>query len=189
MPLIDVRCTNGHEHEVYRAVSEWPKTPPCPTCAESTEQLMIPAPTRSTPDPVIVYKASDGSFRFPGDPNGLSAKTYEKQGMTRVELRGAADVRRFESQMTKQERSIAARKVETAHRNRELRESHLRSELRQKMASMSERGRDVARAAMRFNDNKPREGTKDPGFHVEAFSYNHSNRDESRDASGRRRRD
>ena len=189
MPRIDVRCVNGHEHEVVRPIADWPKTPPCPECGEATEQMILPSTNRSMPDPVVVFKAPDGSFRFPGDPNGLSAKQYAQSGFERVELRGAADVRRFESQMTKQERSIAARKVEKMQERREMRESQTRSHLRGLMQSMTPFGRDLARAAMRRNDAKPREHSKDPGFHVEAYSYNRSNRDESRDASGRRRRD
>lgn len=189
MPRIDVRCVNGHDHEVVRSISEWPTTPSCPTCSEPTEQAFLPPASRSNPDPVVVFQAPDGSFRFPGDPNGLSAKKYEQVGYTRMELRGAADVRRFESKMTKQELSIAARKVEKMQQTRERRESENRGQLRMLMQSMSSHGRDVARAAMRRNDERPREHTKDPNFVVEAYSFDRSNREQSRDESGRRRRD
>jgi len=57
------------------------------------------------------------------------------------------------------------------------------------MQSMTSMGRDVARAAMRHNDNKPRERTGDPGFHSEVYSNDRSNRESSRDAQGRRHRD
>lgn len=189
MPRIDVRCANGHEHEVLRPIADWPKTPPCPDCGSETEQMMLPPSSRSNADPVIVFQAPDGTFRFPGDPNGLSVKKYEQSGFTRVELRGAADVRRFESQMNKREYSLAMRRVERKQELSEQRESHTRSELRHLMGSMTPFGRALAREAMRRNDNKPREKARDLGFHVDVFSNNRSNRDESRDSSGRRRRD
>ena len=189
MPRIDVKCESGHVNEVMRPLAMWPKTPDCPECGAKTEQVHLPQQTRWTCDPVVVFRAHDGSFRFPGDANGTSAAKYAKDGFERIELRGAADVRRFETLMNKREYSRAARRVEAMQAHREMRESASRSELRNAMASMSERGRAVARAAMRMNDNKPRERAREVGFHVEAFSYDRGNRDESRDAQGRRRRD
>lgn len=109
--------------------------------------------------------------------------------MEQIELRGAADVRRFEKAMNAHEYSRAMQRVERQQQFREEREKHLRSELRQRMQSFSECGRAIARAAMRRNDEKPREYAKDPGFISEVYSYDRSNRDESRDAQGRRRRD
>lgn len=189
MPLIDVRCASGHIHEVMRPLAMHPATPPCPTCAAPTEQIFLPPRTRHLIDPVVVFRAPDGSYRFPGDPHGPGAARYAAHGYERVELRSAADVRRFESLMSKREYSRAARRVEAMQANREQRESITRSELRRLMPNMTAFGRQVARAAMARNDAKPRERAKDPGFHLEAFSYDHSNREESRDAQGRRRRD
>ena len=142
-----------------------------------------------TPDPVIVFKAPDGSFRFPGDAAGLSAKKYERDGFERIELRGAQDVRRFEKAMNQHEYSRACQKVERQHQASEMREQQSRSELRRVMGSMSERGRALARAAMRMNDHKPKVYAKDANFHSEVFSMDRSNRDESRDSQGYRRRD
>jgi hypothetical protein len=189
VPRIDVRCQHGHISEVVRPLADWPNTPPCPECGASTEQIHLPRQTQWTCDPVIVYKASDGSFRFPGDTSGVGTHKYDRLGYERIELRSAADVRRFETVMNKRELSRASRRVEAMQAAREARESETRRELRRQMESMSERGRAVARAAMSMNDNKRRESAKEVGFHVEAFSYDHSNRDESRDAQGRRRRD
>jgi hypothetical protein len=189
MPLIDVECPNGHRSEVNRPLAMWPATPPCPTCSSSTIQLLLPPQTRYFIDPVVVFRGPDGQYRFPGDANGLSAANYTRQGFERVELRSAADVRRFEKYMTKVEYARASRRVEMHQQQREQRESLTRSELRRLMPSMTEFGRQVARTAMARNDNKPRERAHDPGFHLEAFSYDRSNRDESRDERGRRRRD
>jgi hypothetical protein len=188
VPLIDIRCENDHVSEVNRPLADWPATPACPTCGAETVQVHFPS-QQSQCDPVVVFKAPDGSFRFPGDPNGLAAHRYAAQGYERIEYRGAQEVRRFETEIEKKEFSKAARRVEAMQAAREARESVNRRELRHKMESMSEFGRAVARAAMRKNDEKPRERARDVGFHVEAFSYDHSNREESRDSQGRRRRD
>ena len=166
----------------------WPETPDCPECGAKTEQVLLPKQTTWNCDPVVIYRAPDG-FRFPGDPNSLSTARYDKMGYERIELRNAAEVRRFETVMNKREYSRAARRVEAMQAHREQRESATRSELRRLMSAMSERGRAVARAAMAKNDSKPREKATDVGFHVEVYSNSRSNREESRDAQGRRRRD
>jgi hypothetical protein len=189
MSLINIRCTNDHIEEVNRPIADWPATPPCPTCNASTEQIHLPPAVKSSIDPVVIFQAADGTFRFPGDPSGRSAHQYARQGMTKIELRSAADVRRFESHMNKRELSLSHRKVEAHQAQREARESHMRAQLRQSMSAMTEYGRDLARAAMRRADHAPRERARDAGFHVEALSYDRSNRPESRDPSGRRRRD
>ena len=191
MALIDIRCTADPTHtaEVYRAAADWPATPPCPTCNAATEQFHPPPAARAQPDPIIVYRAPDGSFRFPGDAAAHSTGKYDRLGYERVELRGFADVRRFESQMNKRERSIMARKFERRQAAREQRESATRSELRRLMSSMTPFGRAVAREAMRRNDHKPSARTGEAGFHNDAYSNYRGNREESRDSSGRRRRD
>lgn len=189
MPLIDVECTNGHVKEVMRPLAMYPATPPCPECQASTMQIHLPPSTRWSVDPVIVYRAPDGSFRFPGDTSALSTAKYDRAGYTRVELRSAADVRRFEHVMSQREYARAARRVERKQMMREQRESMTRSDLRSLMSSMTPFGRALARAAMARNDAKPRERARDAGFHLEAYSYDHSNRPESRDSQGRRRRD
>lgn len=189
MALIDVRCESGHIHEVYRAAKDWPRTPDCPDCGAATEQVHLPKRIRWNPDPVVVFRAADGSFRFPGDPNGLSAKNYEQQGFQRVEIRGALEMRSFEKQMNQREYSRAARAVERKQEMRERRESEMRSQLRDRMARMSPLGQAVARATMARNDAKPRERVTDPGFISEVFSYDRGNREASFDERGRRRRD
>lgn len=190
MPLIDTRCkTCGHVHEQMRPLAMHPATPPCLDCGAETEQIHLPKSVRWTPEPVVVYQATDGSMRFPGNKEGLSAANYEKQGFTRIEIRGAAEMRRLEQHMNKHEYSRAQRAVEHRQMQREMRETHSRAELRRLMSGMSERGRDLARAVMRRNDDKPRMRAADPGFYSEVFSMDRSNRDESRDNQGRRRRD
>lgn len=191
MPLIDIRCTapEPHDHEVNRPIADWPRTPPCPTCGAPTVQLLLPRAVSSFIDPIVVFKAPDGTFRVPGDTDGPGARKYERLGYERIECRNAIDVRRIEGQMTRQQRSEAARSVERREQQREAREREQRGQLRSLMSSMTPFGRDLAREAMRRNDAKPRAYAKDPGVHVEALAYDRGNRPESRDAQGRRRRD
>lgn len=192
MPLIDLKCESpdcGHHYEYMRPLADYPKTPACEKCGGSTVQYHPPPQSRWTIDPVVVFRAPDGSFRFPGDPAGAGASRYAREGFERIELRSAADVRRFETQMNRREYARAERRIAIAQQNRELRERHQRGELRRLMPSMSPRMRDLARTVIERNNQKPGLSAKEAGFHVEAFSYDRSNRDESRDAQGRRRRD
>lgn len=191
MPLCDLRCrveTCDHVFESYVPLATIDETPPCPTCGAATMHTIIPR-RRVTVDPIIVFQAPDGSLRFPGDANGAMAAKYGQAGYTRLEIRGAADMRRFESTMNAHERSIMARKLEHRMEARERREHESRSALRMRMQSMSERGRDLARAVMRRNDDRPRERVADANFHSEVYSFDRSNRDVSRDGQGRRQRD
>lgn len=189
MPLIDVRCPNDHIAEVNRPLADYPTTPPCSTCGQPTEQVHLPPSTRWTLDPVVVYRAPDGSYRFPGDTNGQGAAKYDRAGLERIELRSFADVRRFESTMNATERAVAERRVERMQALSAQRTARTRGDLRQAMQSMSRRGRDVARAAMARNDGKPGPQVSDANFHVDVFSNDRSNREESRGPDGRRRRD
>ncbi len=193
MTLIDVRCLApdcGHLYPTMRPMAEWPAVPPCEKCGSTdTEQAHIAKRTRWHIDPIVVFQAPDGSFRFPGDLSGPMTAQYRRQGYQEVALRSATDVRRFESHINAGQRETDERRCEQRQRMQELRESETRSDLRHKMTSMSRYHRDLARAAMAQNDRKPQPRPRDGGFHVEALSFDHSNRMESRDPDGRRRRD
>lgn len=91
--------------------------------------------------------------------------------------------------MNTHEYSRAMRRVEVHQRQREAREKETRSELRARMQNFSRFGRDVAKAAMAANDRKPAPRAAFPNFHAEVYSFDRSNREESRDERGRRRRD
>lgn len=178
--------------DYYRPLARWDDPlPPCEICGGPTYHSLDRSYRRNyqAPDAVVVYQAPDGTFRFPGDPNGLSAHNYDRSGFTRVELRGAADVRRFEGRMNAMQRREAERRVEAMSAARSARERHNRSDLRMRMQSMSRLGRDVARLAMERNDARPGLAPRDGGFYVDVYSNDRSNRDESRDSAGRRRRD
>lgn len=195
MPLVDLKCTNDdcqHQWEFYRALAHWDDPlPPCEKCQSPSFQSLDQSyrTHHQPPDAVVVYQAPDGTFRFPGDTQSSTTAKYDRQGFTRIELRSAVDVRRFESVMNKHEYARAERRIERAQAMRAQREHANRADLRMKMQSMSRFGRDVARTAMFRNDAKPGLRAQDAGFHVDAYSNDRSNRDESRDAQGRRRRD
>lgn len=191
MALIDIRCTADpkHLHEVNRPIADWPATPACPTCGAGTSQVHLSPRARHSMDPIVVFRAPDGSYRFPGDLSGPMTAQYRRQGYQEISLRTATEVRRFESHINTGQRETDERRCEQRERMQERRESVSRSDLRHAMTSMTRHNRDLARAAMAQNDGKPRPRPRDGGFHVEVMSFDHSNRMESRDAVGRRRRD
>jgi len=200
MSLIDVRCSDGHVSEVYRHNSDWPKTPPCPTCEKPTEQIHLPQSQRArSVDPVVVYQAPDGTFRFPPDISTSSTAMYDKLGYTRIECRGAAEVRKFEKQWSKKEMSQVRRRIERQQEQYERGESERRSEIRRGLEQgfqipiqddkgnwtgrmqtvrLSEQGRDIMRASMDLNDRKGGPKVKEAGCFVEAYSVDRSNRAE-----------
>jgi hypothetical protein len=206
MPLIDLKCEHGHVREAYRPLSMWPQTPPCEACGAATEQIHLPksSEVRSV-DPVVVYQAPDGSMRFPPDITSASTAMYDQKGFTRIELRGFADVRRFERHMNTAELSHVRRRVERQQEQHERAVSERRAEGRRcleqgfqlpernekgeltgriQTVRLSERGRAIMRAAMERNDRKGGPRAQDPGFHSEAYSFDKSNR-----SSDPRRRD
>lgn len=191
MALIDIRCKadSDHVHEVHRPAADWPATPACPDCGAETEQAHFPPHARWHINPIVVYQAQDGSFRFPGDTSGPTTQHYRNLGYKEIQLRNATDVRRFESHINKGQREQDEIRCEHRERQEHARSKHMRGELRRLMPGMTRYGRDLARGAMERNDGKPHERPRDGGFHVEALSFDHSNRMESRDADGRRRRD
>lgn len=188
MPMISFLCETCGPFEKYRPVTSV-EVPPCLTCGGPATRHWIPSYISSSPAAVVVYRAPDGSFRYPGSGDGLYAQKCEKDGLTRVELRGWAEVRRFERLANQQERMKVNHRVERQQQATEAAEKHRRSDLFQKMGGMSNFGRDVARAAIAINNRKPSVRSYDPGFHVSCYSESRGDRDESRDAQGRKRRD
>jgi hypothetical protein len=194
MPLIDIRClTCAVVSEVNRPLADcvgerpWP-TPACPKCDQPTEQVHLPHALSYAPA-VVVYRMADGSFRYPAASESLATRNYEREGGTRMELRGWAEVRKFESSVNAQERSRIERRIDRQLAHQEHGTSLRRSELYNRMKSMSDGAKSLGRRLIDMNDRKPKPRAYDPGFHVEAYSNNRSNREESRDERGRRRND
>jgi hypothetical protein len=191
MAVIDVRCTAGHLEEVYRPAEDWPATPPCPhdDCGAPTEQVHLPPHVRWRPDPVVVFRAPDGSFRFPGDTNGPGVGKYDRMGYERIEVRSATEMRSLERRMNAQERSTASRVFERQQQAMEASVAERRRDLFDAMGHMSTFGREAARAAIARSESRRRRGVSDAGLYSEVYAWNRSNRDEARDPDGRRRRD
>jgi hypothetical protein len=190
MSLIDVTCLSCDTvSEVYRASADYPATPPCPKCDGPTQQIHLPPRARSTAPAVTVFRMPDGTYRYPGDPNGLSAKGYEQAGATRLDLRGWAEVRTFESQVNRSERARIEQRIERQEVAMAEGAALRRSDLFHRMKTMSPRARDLARALIARNNQKGGPRSYDPGFRVEVYSEGRSNRDASRDPQGRRRSD
>lgn len=188
MPIIDFSCAHCGPFEHYRSVHST-DCPPCPLCGGPSSRHWLASTVRAQPDPVIVYRAPDGGFRFPGASTSLMTAHYDSLGYQRVEVRGAHEMRKLERQVNQHDYSRECARVEREQQLREQGESVRRSDLRAKMQSMSEFGKAVARAAMSKHDEEPRTYAKDPGFHSEVYSYDRGNRVESRDERGRRGRD
>ena len=191
MPLLWARCKTNPDHlnELMRPLAMWPDMPKCPDCGGDTEHDLAVGQYQVKGDPIILFQGPDGQVRFVGDANGVSAGNYRAQGFREIRLHGVGEVRQFERHMNKHEYSRAARRAERMQQHREEREKVMRGQLRNLMPTMTRFGRDLARAAMRKNDDKPRERGRDAGFHSDVYSNNRSNREASRDAQGRRRRD
>lgn len=200
MPQIEIRCLSCDRLQtVYRHHSEWPKTPSCVNCGEATEQVILPPRERATTvDPVVVYQAEDGSFRFPPDVTTASTAMYDKQGLRRIELRGWADVRKFEQHFNKAQMSEVHRRVERQQEAFERGEKERRSEIRRcldqgfsipeiddrgvatgrmRRVELSGFGRKVLEHAMANNDRKGGPRARDVGFRVDAYDSDRSNRE------------
>jgi hypothetical protein len=194
MPLIDVECTVcGCAFEYVRPLSvcvgERPyPTDPCPKCQSPTTQMHHPS-GYSTAPAVVAYQMPDGTFRYPGRSDSPLTHTYEKEGGTRLELRGWAQVRAFEGKVNKHEMEKMERRFvrEQAYRERGVRLR--RSEMNAAMAQMSDGARHYGRYLQQRSDAAPLPRIHEPGFRVEAFSETRSNREESRDDRGRKLRD
>lgn len=192
MPLIDVQClepTCGHIFEHVRPIADWPATPPCEKCqSPNTDDGHLPPRTRWSVDPVVVFEAPDGTYRYPGEADGNSSRRYAAAGYRQITIRNATEMRAFETRVGIHEQRKANETFERSERAREASESARRGALHTAMASMSPRGRDLARAAIAQSDGV-RRAAHQVGFHSEVYNVDRSNRGDSRDTQGRRRRD
>jgi|SRR2546426_12404272 len=119
-------------------------------------------------EPVLIFRDSDGQFRFPG-----SSKEPTPKGSERIELRTTAQVRRFEREMSARQKRQAESKMERRDAFFSELQRRNRSELRQQMQHMSARGREFAEMAIARNNAKSfsvRARKFDPKFRVVAFS-------------------
>lgn len=164
---------------------------PCPSCGRFVQMGMWPT-CRNNPDdhgwaiasnaqrfdPVVIhFNPKTNDYRFPGSTDAKVPAGFMKQ-----ELRTSHEVRKFESRFNAQESAKIGQSVAMRHYQTQMRQRDRRAALRQQMQHMSPFGRDFARVAMEQNDNK-RPRSFDPNFHIEAFSFDRSNRDAQVDRS------
>ncbi len=182
MPNYDFRCTRGHIFDYFTSFADVDKPIRCrhKGCRAQARYAVISARESLNAArfaPIVVFRAPDGSYRFPA-----RSSVRTPAGMERVEMTNVQQVRRFENEMNARE---TARYNESQGRQREaysFAQSHLRSDLRAKMRTMSQAGRDFAEAAMRRNDARSSSSSSyEPGFRVEVLSDDRSNRPEHRD--------
>lgn len=155
----------------------------CPDCRKKVYFGMGPFcphdPVRSVMaqrfSPIVVFRAKDGTYRFPG-----SSSARVPKGCERVEITSIHQARKFESEVNLTERMKHEQSAERQSKAFNQVKDHFRSELRQRMQSFSSMGKDLAREAMRQNDNRPSK-SYEPGFRIDILSNDSSNRDSYRD--------
>lgn len=179
----------------------YPYTPSCPWCEAPTVQIHLSQGDKPLPPAVVVFEAPDGSLRFPGDTHGSGAEKYASQGFVRREYRGFAEVRNLEKRVNAEQSAQIRQRVERQQQRREAVTSEHRSRVfeglkngfqipetdaagertgRMKTVRMSEHGKDVMREMIERNNKRSGPRVYDPGFRVEAYSDNRSNREGGR---------
>ncbi len=185
MPVVhDFRCPKCAK--VFESMVPWEQEEEACECGAQARRVFISRREYRAQsfDPVLVYRDRRGHFRFPGRNSGPVPAGYEP-----VLLHTTAEVRNFERQMNQTERDrymVHQERQEATYREFI---SSRRSELRQRLHHMSPYGRAIAEAAIRQNDNTPSCDTRfDAQFHLEAFSFDASNRDAQNDRDLSRRK-
>ena len=174
----DYRCPDGHIFERtlidYTAQVDcrcgkvatliWTKFPG--TLAHSNAQRF---------DPVTVFRKPDGSLYVPGRSNEPTP-----DGMKRIELTSASQVRDFERRENARLKEVKAQKLEREDNAFKPLKKAKREELKRKMRDFSGPGRKFAEFAMAQSDKRPSQShiasKFDPGFYAECFSVDSANR-------------
>jgi putative FmdB family regulatory protein len=183
MPLYEYGCLDaacGDRTEVLQLLREYEagEKPDCPTCHGPMQRIMLPSWQRAGNgfQPIVIHELPDGTFSFP-----MHGSAPLPDGAQRREITTFAEADRVMRKVNQQERSKSEQHVEQEQAWREEMESANRSDLRQRMQSMSPRGRAFAEFCMRANDQKPQRRTVDPNVYLEIREFDRSNRDAYRD--------
>jgi len=176
LPKYDFLCPTHGVFEISCRLAEWSLEKPCPKCKKPSEQVHLPCESRNCEVPaIVVHVAADGSVRFPAATDAPVPKGFEKK-----ELRSIREIEQFERRVNLHLRAEAEQHAENEERHYSaVRESN-RSDLRARMQSMSNFGRDFARFAMEQNNNRKRKPL-DVGFFTEILHMDRSNRDSHND--------
>ncbi len=201
MPLLEVTC-GKHQYEVFSHTSELKETK-CRYCKRKVHKDEIASMQRGiTPryeltmatgaKRHVIHKDAKGNVRFPMHENAPIPK-----GFMKVEM-DTAEVRKFEREMNVKERAkyseYKSREREHFNKMQAVRRRDLRSAIengsisvrgpdgKMQRVEFSEFDKDFARFAMEQNNQRAyMDSHFDPGFCVEALSFDSSNREQYSD--------
>jgi hypothetical protein len=191
MPKYTFLCPVHGEFEVTVPISDHKDHWPCPwngdtevggikiltlSCKETTEQTYTPSrPKDWAIKPIVVHVGEGGAFRFPAHENAPVPK-----GFNRVELKSISEIESFERKANQRLTAEASIHLEREEQHFAKLQEKLRSELRQRMQTMSPFGRDFAQFVIDQNNKRGRKKS-DVGFHVDILHNDSSNREPYRD--------
>ncbi len=185
MPLYDFHCSTCNSTvERFLVASKLTDSLICASCGGTSiytpsfwYSSAVPAQRFR---PVVIHRDSQGNIRHPAHENAPVPEGFE-----RVELRNIHEVRKFENEVNlreavsaQEQRHIRSQAVDAQVKlNREV--------LAKAIGNMSARGKRFYDAMKQVGELK-REQLRsqapiDPGFHLEAFSQDSSNREAYRD--------
>jgi hypothetical protein len=191
MPTYTFECPAHGEFEVTVPISQHRDHWPCPYksefeaagvkfvtahCSERTEQTYTPErPKNWAIQAVVVHLGKDGAVRFPAHVNAPVPK-----GFNRVELRSLGEIEQFERRVNAKLSAEAAIHIENEERHFSILRDQSRSDLRQRMQSMSLAGKAFAQFCIEEN-NRCQRKSSDVGFHLNILHFNSSNREAHND--------
>jgi hypothetical protein len=177
VPTYIHECEDHGRFEIHCRLAEYDEWKPCPQCKKSSQQVFLPSNTRDCafPEPIVIHVSADGSVRFPGDASAKVPKGFEKK-----ELRTIREIESFEKSYNHTLKVEASQHQENEERYFTALHAQNRSDLRNRIASMSPLGRDFAMLAMQINDRRKKKPT-DCGFFSEILHFDRSNREPMHD--------
>lgn len=193
MPMFDYICEGCkfHFEKFHHPTSPAPEKAKCEICDIAEGVLTFePSIAMQRPytcsdaqafSPVVIHKDAKGNVRFPG-----SANAPVPEGFQRVELTNVSQVRKLEREVNAFELSRAEGNRLKQRDKAEGERMERRSKFKELVRNFSPRGRQFAEAMMIARDRHKTRLDKritDMGFRVDAFSNNHSNREEYRDSA------
>jgi hypothetical protein len=129
--------------------------------------------------PVVVHKSADGSIRFPAHADAPVPKGFQK-----VELTNIGQVRKFEKEVNVKENALLREGRYKERADIQAGKKIMREAFKERVKGFSPRGKRFAENAMAYSDQRKskRDVMGDTNFHIEAFSFDSSNREAYQDA-------
>lgn len=182
----DYQCTNEGCGNVFEHFGDsFNEQLPCPDCG--TSAVWSPSFNHTSRaaqpfSPVVIHRDEAGNVRYPG-----SANSPVPAGFQRVELTSLHEIRRFEAEVNKRETAEIQKFDYNRRRNIDEQIKANREALADRLREFTPRGRNFYdRARAQAEEKRAKTHAKAPSgsnFHVEAFSFDSSNREQHRDAS------